>query len=247
MKPLLLALLIVFAAVTVDGDKTVLPAGVEAAFRVPPTVDAGSAIVWLVDLENTKASEAKEVRLVLRGGAIDYRGKYLAELEEKLEETITIGPGLSKRVELRVPESTLSDWTAKTSTFEVTLFLEVIGTEDVWMSKGRTVVVTPDVLIRSSRSVVDVGDEVEIWAEFLNPLPRSLTGVTATISVSEGLSVDGGSVAKVDLKNVAPGEKISFQKTVKAVTCGLHSVTVVLASNQLANVFGEMEMQIGQK
>ncbi len=247
MKPLLLALLVLFAAVTVDDDKTVLPSGVEVAFRVPPTVDAGSAIVWLVDLENRKASEAKVVRLVLRGSAIDYRGKPLAELEEQLDQTIMIGPCLSERVELRVPESTLSDWTARTRTFEVTLFLEVIGSEDVWLSKGRTVVVTHDVLIRSSRSDVDVGEDVEIWAEFLNPLPRTLTGVTATISVSDGLSVDGSSVAKFDLENVAPGEKISLQKTVKAITCGLHSVTVVLASDQLADVCGETEIQVVQK
>ncbi|MCP4662180.1 MAG: hypothetical protein GY856_42800 [bacterium] len=237
-----LTALIVPAGAVVD-DRVSLASGIEVAFHVPATVEAGESIEWSAAVVN-RARETRRVRVVLSGSVLDPRGRPIADLGERMDAIVVVEPGRSETVTLPVPESSLTAWITTTRTFGVSLFLEVMGTSDRWASSGRTRVVTAEFMIGPIPSIVDPGEPLTLRAEFVNPLSQALTSATAVIAVDEGLAIDGGYQATVDLGTVEPGGRLIIVKEIEAVSPGEHGVLVLLTSDQLSEVTGEATVNV---
>ncbi|MCP4662179.1 MAG: hypothetical protein GY856_42795 [bacterium] len=224
--------------------KVSLPSEVEVQFSPPAAVLAGTPLVWSVDLTNNSAS-TRQLHVVLSGSALEYRGDWIANLAERTDTTVSVPAGGTESVSLVVPEPSLTAWTATTRTFGVGLFVEVLGTSDLWVDSGQTRVVTADVEVTLEPPAVALGSTVAMAAEFSNPLSTSLTNVTAVVSVDDGLTVDGGSQATEVVGTVGPGGTITLSKELTVVSEGLHSVVVLIDSDELTEIMGEDAVVVG--
>ena len=123
--------------------------------------------------------------------------------------------------------------------------MQVNSSTDVFFDTKRTVLIIPDITIRSNPdSTLQQNNSVEVEATWTNPLSTGLNNVVISYYVVPGLSINGETEEEINVGTIPSGQSVSVSMGILGIEVGTHLISVTLESNELSDVRGQSFIEV---
>jgi hypothetical protein len=244
MKRFLIIVIQLLLPIMVLAETKDLPCGISVDFSYNRVVPLGSNLVWTVTLVN-RTNTTRTCRLTIGADALQYNGHHIGRLVAQIT-TNTLAPNATKVVNVTITPVTYTKWTGITSTFELNAFLKVVEQGDIWISRGRTSLITPtDIITVTPTSPILQGQSLTATVKYLNPMPTSLHNVNIYL-VASGLSTNSSlERSSWGMGTIGPNEWITVSKNYVAERAGTdNTITALITANELKAVEGWIRVPV---
>ena len=245
MKRTALTLLsVLFLCPVVGAETTNLPSGVGVEFTASDTTPVGSDLVWALTLTNTSAS-AQRCHVAMDADSLGYNGQFLGHVSTMIV-TNEVPAGGARRMETRLAPGDYASWYSRSTTFELTAFVHVQGTEDRWFGVGRTIMTTAtNLLVFSPAPPITRGHSCTGTVCYLNPFQSGLHNVKVYLTADPGMSTNNVLREDTfDVGTIAAQGLISVSTNYIPGKAGTHNVSVFISADELAGVNGFTEVRV---
>ncbi|XP_043914271.1 protein-glutamine gamma-glutamyltransferase K-like [Protopterus annectens] len=220
-------------SIYIDSD---MPSDVGIEVQTDEKTTMGSDVVLCVGLTN-KSNEQRFVTLFINTAMMYYTG-VLKESFRKEEKAVQLSPYEEARVEMVIKYAEYHEELIDQAAMMFTISGRVQETGQLLATQQTFRLRTPDLEIIPIGGAV-VGQEMRAKISFVNPLPKTLTGVYFRV---EGPGLHKPNIVQVG--DVARGATVTITQTFVPVKPGPRKLIASLDSRQLTQVHGVAEVDV---